>query len=78
VCSVAGRADEVAVFEAVGIALERDDFGVVDEAVDHRCGDDVGAELSVAPMSTPGVASLAGGRRVGSARPVRAVGYTGY
>ena len=42
--SVAGRADEVAVFEAVGVAFERDDLGVVDESVDHRGGDDVVAE----------------------------------
>jgi hypothetical protein len=39
-----GDAAEVAVFEAVAVALERDDVGVVDEAVDHGCGDDVVAE----------------------------------
>src|SRR4051794_36068425 len=37
-------AAEVAVFEAVAVAFEGDDFGVVDEAVDHGCGDDVVAE----------------------------------
>ena len=35
---------EVAVFEPVAVALQRDHFGVVDEAVDHRRGDDVVAE----------------------------------
>jgi hypothetical protein len=35
---------EVSVFEPVGVALEGDDFGVVDEAVDHRRGDHVVAE----------------------------------
>jgi hypothetical protein len=44
-----GRSDgrgarEVAVFEAVAVALEGEDLGVVDEAVDHRGGDDVVAE----------------------------------
>ena len=29
---------EVAVFEAVGIAFEAEDFGVMDEPVDHRGG----------------------------------------
>jgi hypothetical protein len=38
-----GRA-EVAVFEAVGVALEGDDVGVVGEAVDHGRGDDIVAE----------------------------------
>ena len=37
-------AAEVSVFEAVAIALEGDDFGVVDEAVDHGGGDHVVAE----------------------------------
>ena len=45
--SVFGRcAGEVAVFEAVAIALEGEDLGVVDEAVDHGCGDGVVAEIS--------------------------------
>ena len=35
---------EVAVFEPVGIALDVDDFGVVDEPVDHGGGDGVVAE----------------------------------
>ncbi len=39
-----GAGSEVAVFEAVAVAFERDDFGVVDEPVDHRGGDDVVAE----------------------------------
>ena len=37
-------AGEVAVFEAVGVAFEREDLGVVDEPVDHGGGDDVVAE----------------------------------
>ena len=45
-----GDAAEVAVFEAVGVALDGDDFGVVDEAVDHGGGDDVVAE-DFAPAS---------------------------
>jgi hypothetical protein len=36
-------AAEVAVFEPVAVALEGDDFGMVDEAVDHG-GDDFVAE----------------------------------
>ena len=39
-----GDAAEVAVFEPVAVAFEGDDFGVVDEAVDHGGGDDVVAE----------------------------------
>ncbi len=35
---------EVAVFQSVGVAFEGDDFGVVDEAVDHGGGDDIVAE----------------------------------
>jgi hypothetical protein len=37
-------AAEVSVCEAVGVAFECDDVGVVDEAVDHCGGDDVVAE----------------------------------
>ena len=37
-------AGEVAVFEAVAVAFEREDLGVVNEPVDHRGGDDVVAE----------------------------------
>jgi len=33
-------ATEVAVFESVAVAFEADDFGVVDEPVDHGGGDD--------------------------------------
>ena len=42
--SVVGGAGEVAVFEAVGVAFEREDLGVVNEPVDHRGGGDVVAE----------------------------------
>ena len=38
------NAPEVAVFETVGVPLDVDDFGVVDEAVDHGGGDGVVAE----------------------------------
>jgi hypothetical protein len=37
-------AAEVAVAEAVAVALEREDLGVVDEPVDHGGGDDLVAE----------------------------------
>ena len=37
-------ASQVAIFESVGVAFEGDDFGVVDEPVDHGGGDDVVAE----------------------------------
>ena len=37
-------AAEVSVFESVGVAFEGDDFGVVDEPVDHGSGDDLVAE----------------------------------
>ena len=39
-----GGACEVAVFEAVAVAFEGEDLGVVNEPVDHRGGDDVVAE----------------------------------
>jgi hypothetical protein len=39
-----GDSAEVTVFEPVGVALEGDDFGVVDESVDHGGGHDVIAE----------------------------------
>ena len=50
--SVFGRrcAGEVAVFEAVAVAFEREDFGVVNEAVDHRRGGDVVAEDLSQPL----------------------------
>ena len=35
---------DVSVFEAVGVAFDGDDFGVVDESVDHGGGDGVVAE----------------------------------
>jgi hypothetical protein len=44
-----GDAAEVLVFESVAVAFEGDDFGVVNEAVDHG-GDDVVAE-DVAPAA---------------------------
>ena len=47
---------EVAVFEPVGIALEGEDFGVVDEPVDHRDGDDL-----IAEDLAPGGEGLVGG-----------------
>jgi len=34
-----GDAAEVAVFESMGVAAQADDFGVVDEPVDHGGGD---------------------------------------
>ena len=39
-----GDAAEVAVLEAVAVAFQADDLGVVDETVDHGGGDDVVAE----------------------------------
>ena len=39
-----GDAAEVAVLEPVAVSLEGEDFGVVDEPVDHGGGDDVVAE----------------------------------
>src|ERR1700723_1824656 len=39
-----GAASEVAVLEAVAVALEGEDLGVVDESVDHRDSDGVVAE----------------------------------
>ena len=39
-----GDAAEVSVFEAVAVPFEGDDFGVVDEPVDHGGCDDVVAE----------------------------------
>ncbi|OBA46636.1 hypothetical protein A5780_02305 [Nocardia sp. 852002-20019_SCH5090214] len=43
-CAGGGDAAEVAVFEQVAVAFQRDDLGVVDEAVDHGRSDDVVAE----------------------------------
>ena len=40
----AGSGSEVAVFESVGVAFERDELGVMDEPVDHRDGGGVIAE----------------------------------
>ena len=48
----AGGAGEVAVFEAVAVALEREDLGVVDEAVDHRGGDDVARTFDAGKILT--------------------------
>ena len=44
-----GDAAQVTVLEPVGVALERDYLGVVDEPVDHRGGDDVVAEHLAPP-----------------------------
>lgn len=44
-------AAEVAVFEPVTVAFEGDDFGVVDEAVDHGGGDDVVAAEDLSPAA---------------------------
>jgi len=49
--SVVGWAGEVAVFEAVGIAFEREDLGVVNEPVGHDGG---GGDV-VAEDLAPGV-----------------------
>src|SRR3954447_15888235 len=49
-------AGEVAVFEAVAVAFEGEDLGVVDQAVDHGGGDDV-----VAEDLAPGAEGLVGG-----------------
>jgi len=43
-----GGAAEVAVFEPVAVAFEGDDFGVVDESVDHG-GGDLAEDLAPAP-----------------------------
>jgi hypothetical protein len=53
---------EVAVFEAVAVAFEAEDLGVVDEAVDH-CG---GGDL-VAEDLAPGREGLVGGDDQGGA-----------
>jgi hypothetical protein len=45
-----GGAAQVPVAGAVAVSFEREDFGVVDEPVDHGCGHDVVAEdLAPAP-----------------------------
>lgn len=44
-----GDAAEVSVFDAVAVSFECDDFGVVDEAVDHGGCDDVVAEYFAPP-----------------------------
>ena len=44
-----GDAAEVSVFESVAVAFEGDDFGVVDEPVDHGGGDHVVAEHFAPP-----------------------------
>ena len=40
---------EVSVFESVAVALEGDDFAVVDKAVDHGGGDVVAEDLTQRP-----------------------------
>ncbi len=42
-------AAEVSVFESVAVAFEGDDFGEVDEAVDHGCYDDVAEDFAQRP-----------------------------
>ena len=54
-CAGWGDAAEVAVLEPVAVSLEGDDFGVVDEPVDHGCGDHVVAE-DLAPAAEDFVA----------------------
>ncbi len=54
-CAGGGDAAEVAVLEPVAVAFEGDDFGVVDEAVDHRGDDDDVAE-DLAPAAEDFVA----------------------
>jgi hypothetical protein len=44
------NATEVAVFESVTVAFEGDDFGVVDEAVDHGCGQAVAGSVFPRPV----------------------------
>ena len=51
-----GGGSEVGVFEAVAVAFEADEFGVVDESVDHRGGGRV-----VAEDLTPGADGLVAG-----------------
>ena len=46
-----GDAAEVSVFESVAVAFEGDDFGVVDEAVDHGGGDDDVVVEDLAPAA---------------------------
>jgi catechol 2,3-dioxygenase-like lactoylglutathione lyase family enzyme len=60
---VPGRAGEVAVFEAVGVAFDGEDLGVVDEPVDHGRGDDV-----VAEDLAPGREGLVAGRLVAAGK----------
>ena len=59
-----GRRDaaELAVLQPVGVALEGDDFGVVDEPVDHRGGDGVVAE----DLAPAGEVLVAGDDQAGS------------
>jgi hypothetical protein len=64
-CSVVaggGRGDaaEVSVFEAVAVSFEGDDFGVVDEAVDHGGGDVVAEDLGPAAEGLVGGDDQAG------------------
>src|SRR4051812_20995438 len=67
-CGLGGCWDaaEVAVFEPVAVALERDDLGVVDQPVDHRCGDDVVTEHLAPNLDEPGM--FGGRRKVGRGR----------
>jgi hypothetical protein len=59
-CSNRKDAAEVSVFDAAAVYFERDDLGVVHEAVDHG-GDDVVAEdLTAAPEGLVGGVHQAG------------------
>ncbi len=57
---VGGGAAEIAAEESVALAFEGDDFGVVDEPVDHGCCDDV-----VSEDLTPAAEGLVGGNEQG-------------
>jgi hypothetical protein len=46
-------AAEVAVFESVAVAFEGDDFGVVDESVDHGGGGDDGDDVVAEDFAPP-------------------------
>jgi hypothetical protein len=46
-----GDTAEVSVFDAVAVSFECDHFGVMDEAIDHGCGDDVVADDAGRPIT---------------------------
>ncbi len=57
VCSGRGQGVDSGVLEAVAGAFEGQDVGVVDDAVDHRCGDELVAE-HVARLTTQALLSI--------------------